>query len=387
VVPGDGVFINELYPSSGEDWIELYNALDKEKDLSGYRIYDNITNKYTLPQGTVIAAKGFLVLICDDTGTELHTSFKLSATGETIYLENPAGTLIDRVEFLTLKDGESYGRYPDGADDWGVSAKVTKGSSNGNTQSAIIASVSRNILVPKPDESVVITAKVVSNSGISAVKLFYRYNSGSFTELAMMGSGGSYVATIPALHNTGVVEYYISATNNSSLVTLSPFDAPDKTYHYLLNTDELPQLRINEFLANNTSCCPDIDGGTEEFDDWIEIYNAGNTAVNIGGMFLSDDKDDPFKSHISETDAALTTIQPGSFKVIWADEQGSQGPLHMNFKLASDGEDIGIFYKDGRTIDIYTFGAQQENISIGLENDGGSTWKSFAVPTPKMSNE
>jgi hypothetical protein len=103
-------------------------------------------------------------------------------------------------------------------------------------------------------------------------------------------------------------------------------------------------------------------------------------------MFLSDDSANPFKSRVPDTNAPVTVIQPGSFLVLWADEQGSQGELHLNFKLAADGEAIGLYYKDGRAIDVYSFGPQQENVSMGRENDGGATWKSFAIPTPGLSN-
>src|SRR5688572_28672068 len=81
------VYINEIYPTSGEDWIELYNNNTTEKDISGFHIYDDQANKYVIPNGTSIPSKGFLVLICDDTGTGLHTNFKLSSDGETVFLE------------------------------------------------------------------------------------------------------------------------------------------------------------------------------------------------------------------------------------------------------------------------------------------------------------
>jgi hypothetical protein len=385
VEKNEGLFINELSAASGEDWIELYNSEEKDLDLTGYRIYDDQTKKYELPMGTTIPAKGFLVLICDDASNGLHTNFKLSSTGESVYLENAAGKIIDLVKFTILNDGESFGRFPDGSTNLGTSGISTRGTANGD-RAPLIESVKRSIAVPKPDEAVTISAEVLSNTGISKVKLFYRLSSGEFSEVAMEKKSSAYEATIPAFNTTGEVQYYVTAENSHGTITMSPSTAPEKTYHYLLNTDELPDLRINEFLAANVACCPDTDGGTEEFDDWVEIYNAGSTPVNIAGMYLSDDRSDPFKNHVDDANDERTTIQPGGFIILWADEQGTQGELHMNFKLSADGEDIGLYYIDGRAIDEYTFGKQQENVSQGLSVDGGNVWKSFTDPTPGKSN-
>jgi hypothetical protein len=382
----ENTFINEVYPASGEDWIEIYNANTTEKDISGYKIYDDETNKYTLPQGTVIAANGFIVLICDDTGTGLHTNFKLTSAGETVYLTNKEGELVDKVAYVAVNDGESYGRYPDGSESFSVSGTATRGTSNGTSEAPIINTVTRSVTVPQLNQEVLVKAEVLSNSTLDEVKLFYRLEGDDFSSVAMTKNGSFYQGIIPGFSNTGRIEYYVSAKNSDGKIAVSPFDAPADAYHYLLNTDALPQLFINEFLAANTSCCPDNDGEVEEFDDWVEIYNAGDEPVDIGDMYLSDDETDPFKTHIADDDPTLTTIPPGGFLILWADEQGSQGPLHMNFKLTTDGESIGIFYKDGRTVDIHTFGLQQGNVSSGRTVDGGSTWTTFPTPTPGTSN-
>lgn len=386
VVENEDIFINELYAAGGEDWIELYNAGDATKDISGYFIYDDPGNKYKLPSNTSIPAKGFLILICDDSGTGLHTNFKLTADGESVYLETSAGKLIDRVDFPPLNDGQSYGRFPDGSSNLAISGNTTQGSANGDEQAPAISSTSRVPLVPGLADAVTITTTLASTNGISSVNLFYRLNSGSFTTVAMTLNSGHYTANIPAQNTTGKVEYYIEAKSNANKTTLDPVDAPTKTYHYLLNTDALPALFINEFMAANTSCCPDDDSGVNEFDDWIEIYNAGSSPVNIGGMYLSDDKANPFNSKIPSDNPTATTIPAGGFIVLWADGSKNQGPLHLDFSLAASGEDVGLYYIDGRKIDEYTFGSQADNKSTGRSTNGGSTWVIFNTPTQGLSN-
>ena len=51
-------------------------------------------------------------------------------------------------------------------------------------------------------------------------------------------------------------------------------------------------LVINEFLASNNSTKPDPQG---QYDDWIEIYNAGEEAIDAGGMHLTDNLGDRTK--------------------------------------------------------------------------------------------
>lgn len=381
------VYINELYASNGDDWIELYNSAAEGKDLSGYKIYDDPTNKYVLPANTTIAAKSYLVLVCDDSGSGLFTNFKLSSLGETLFLENIEGNIIDKIEFPSLRDGQSYGRYPDASTNLKISGASTRGTSNGETIGTIINSISRTPLVPGLAESVTVNVEILNTTDVSTVTLHHRINGATFTSIQMSNVGTMYSGIIPALNSTGTIDYYVEVTNKGGVVSKIPHDAPADFYTYLLNNDALPLLKINEFMAVNVSCCPDIDGGTQEFDDWVEIYNAGSTPVNIADFYMSDDLTNPFNSRIKRTDAAKTTIAPGGFLVIWADNNRSQGELHLDFGLSSDGESIALFYKDGRKIDSYTFGAQTANRSMGLATDGGTVWKSFVAPTPGQSND
>jgi hypothetical protein len=197
----------------------------------------------------------------------------------------------------------------------------------------------------------------------------------------------TYSGTIPAQASTGTMEYYIEAKGLNDKLTYRPTGAPtDDVYVYLLNTDPLPQLYINEFMAFNSTCCPDNDGGIPEYDDWIEIYNAGSSPVDIGGMYLSDDLANPFMDRISTDNPSATTIPAGGFLLLWADNTPSQGPRHLNFGLSSTGEAIGLYYIDGRTIDSKTFAAQSENKSYGRNPNGTNTWQVFNTPTPGQSN-
>ena len=106
-------------------------------------------------------------------------------------------------------------------------------------------------------------------------------------------------------------------------------------------------LVINEFMASNNSSTQDPQG---EYDDWIEIYNFGTDAIDTGGMYLTDDLSDTTKWQIPANNPADTTIPAGGFLLIWADNNTSDAGLHANFKLDANGEQIGLFDKDGQTL-------------------------------------
>lgn len=381
----EGIYINEIF-ASGDDWIELYNALETTADIGGFTISDE-GNRYTLPSETMIPGNGFLILSCNDLGSGLNTNFKLSSGGETISLENDEGTLIDEITFPNLDNGQSYARFPDGSENWKITGSTSQGASNGDENVPAINTLSRAPIVPGLDEEVVVSAELISTTGVASVTLFYSFNNSPFSEVTMtLTSGTIYTGSIPGMNEAGIVEYYVEAIGTNGQSSFKPASAPDNTEDYLLNTDALPSLVINEFMASNTSCCPDTDSGEEEFDDWIEIHNNGTTSVNIAGMYLSDNIDNAFGDKISEDDSEATTIPAGGYLLLWADGSTNQGARHLNFSLNADGEEIGLFYIDGRTIDTYTFDTQSEDISWGRTTDAGTTWGALETPTPGQSN-
>ncbi len=143
-------------------------------------------------------------------------------------------------------------------------------------------------------------------------------------------------------------------------------------------------LVINEFMASNSNCIPDPQG---EYDDWIEIHNAGDYAINVAGMYLTDDLSVPTKWRILGDYRGVVTIAAGGYLVIWADDDTSDAGLHTNFKLAAGGEEIALFDSDGITlIDSITFGEQTGNISYGRYPDASDNWQFFGFPSPATEN-
>ena len=144
-------------------------------------------------------------------------------------------------------------------------------------------------------------------------------------------------------------------------------------------------LTINEFMASNSKSVEDPQG---DYDDWIEIHNFGADAIDVGGMYLTDDMSVPTKWRIPGNDPVSTIISAGGYLVIWADNDIAEAGLHANFKLGADGDEIALTGKRGSTlIDSVVFSKQSSNISYGRFPDSDTSWRFFPTPTPGTQND
>ena len=141
---------------------------------------------------------------------------------------------------------------------------------------------------------------------------------------------------------------------------------------------------INEFMASNNQTIADENG---EFDDWVEIYNAGTVPFDLGGKYVTDDLSEPNQWQIPTTNPSLTTVPAGGYLIIWFDGDEGQGELHVSPKLGGGGEQIGLYDVDGLTpIDTLTYGPQTSDISEGRFPDGSPSLVKFPAPTPGSEN-
>jgi len=138
------------------------------------------------------------------------------------------------------------------------------------------------------------------------------------------------------------------------------------------------QLVINEFAASNTGHIVDPDYNDDA--DWIELYNAGDSPVRISGYYLTDNLNNPDKWQISRN----ITISAGEYLLIWADDYDTG--LHTSFKLAAEGEEIGLFTPDLAVVDTIRFSTQKADVSFGRNPANLNQWGYFRQPTPNAPN-
>jgi len=129
---------------------------------------------------------------------------------------------------------------------------------------------------------------------------------------------------------------------------------------------------------NETIICDEFD----EYDDWVEIYNSNPGAVNMEGLFLTDDPSIPDRWQFPDVE-----IPANGFLLVWTDDDEEQGALHTNFRLNADGEFVGLYEIDGIIpLDTLSYGPQEEDISFGRYPDGVDNWVFMDNPTPEAPN-
>jgi hypothetical protein len=140
------------------------------------------------------------------------------------------------------------------------------------------------------------------------------------------------------------------------------------------NTSSSPQssIVINEIMPANKATCADDQG---KYADWVELYNRGDTAVDLGGYSLTDNPATPRKGVL----AAGVSIAAKGALVFWAD--GSAGTTHLPFKLSKAGEEIALFDPAGKELDHFAWTDAQSDLSYAREPDGSGAFVTCAQPT------
>lgn len=153
----------------------------------------------------------------------------------------------------------------------------------------------------------------------------------------------------------------------------------------LITSEAKAQLYINEFMASNDMAFPGPQG---DHPDWIEIYNAGDEDVMLGGYYLSDDLTDPTKMfQISNEFPDSVTISAGGYLLFYANSDPDWSVLNLNFKLGGGGEAIGFWNPDQVFVDSLAYGEQIADVSFGRYEDGTNNWFAMTNYTPGAANQ
>ncbi len=133
-----------------DDWIEIYNYGEDTVDIGGLYLTDNLSDpvKWQIPVDnpalTTVEPGGHLLIWADGDTSDpgLHANFKLDADGEEIALFKSDGTtMIDSVIFGEQTSDISYGRYPDGAENWRYFGSPSPAAENVGIYEGFVAEV------------------------------------------------------------------------------------------------------------------------------------------------------------------------------------------------------------------------------------------------------
>lgn len=266
-----------------------------------------------------------------------------------------------------------------------------------NRASPVINSVEQEVTETPTGQSLFVTARLGMAVAVSGVQLYVAPGPFAlFASTPMIDQGvqtaegaservfslalGDYPAGT-------VLRYYVeaTATDSAGTVVYSPEGAEHDVYRHLVTYPHAAYsgVVINEVMSKNVAVVADPQG---EYDDWIELKNISDQAINLAGMYLSDSPDKPLKWRFPEG----TVLEPGQYLLIWADEDGQDEPgLHANFKLSAQGETIWLFdtIENGHILlDSVTIGRLAGDQSCARYPDGTGVMQVSSVPTPLGAN-
>jgi hypothetical protein len=236
-------------------------------------------------------------------------------------------------------------------------------------------------LAVSPLQAATISVQVEDDQASPKLLLTYSFNAQASKTISMADDGtsgdtqandGIFMATIPPTNQTGTIQWFIEANDTQGGVSMFPIGAPSVQASLPVR---LQSIGLNEIMADNTKTIKDEAG---EYDDWIELMNFSTQEVSLKGKYLTDDLANPNKWALPDV-----KVKGLNLLLIWADEDGTQGANHANFKLSKSGETVALYEDDGnggfRLLDSVVFGTQQTDMSWARKSNG--TW-GFASPTP-----
>ncbi len=249
--------------------------------------------------------------------------------------------------------------------------------------SPVITSVRfANEQLPVAGTGIQIEIETSASPATKQANLYYTtQQDGQFSQVPMpQNAEQTYRGEIPAQLAGTTVYYYVEAVSadESDTVVFSPARAEGAPLSFQIGLQEATgsDIVINELMAKNESTISDE---ANEFDDWIELHNRSNTAIDVSGMFLSDDLSDPRQWALPEG----TIIEANGYLLVWADNDTDQEGLHANFKLSSSGETLTLVASDAMgnlLLDSVTYDPLEDDQSTGRTDQEGNISEIESTP-------
>lgn len=420
-----------------DDWVEFYN-FGGLLNLGGYYLSDDALDltKWQIPTNdpgvTTVLPNDHIIFWMDndpEQGAD-HVDFTLTGDGETVFLVAPDGlTIIDQVTYPVMAANISYGRTCDTCSDWTYFDTPTYNAAN-----ASVAQSTELIVFNEVQTANLNTITDGQNEFEPWIELYnpnnYQVNLRNYTIRVngtdhLIGNTNPFYTVIPAngflllWMDNDVVDgpHHLpqAIANGQTLALLGPnglvidnyttgnaspgqshgrltdgnvnsivFSTPTPRISNTTVAVPFPTLYINEVMPSNIDVIADNFGN---FDDWFEIYNPNNFAVNLSGYYFSDNPEVPTKWMVAGSFPDSVTVDANDFLLFWADEEVNEGVLHTSFQLNSINECLVMYSPDGFSrIDDICWSNIAINSSFGRTEDGASSWWTFTTSTPESSN-
>ena len=426
---------NTAYPNADGvvcDWIEIENTSDRDFNVSGYRLSDDITRaRFAFPVGTVIPAGGRAVVWCTpEKSGGMYAPFSLkSQGGETLLLMNSANTVLDQIITLHSKRNYSIVRLDNG--EFTVSAEPTPGYPDTAEGFAAFLAADGESASPVRLNEIMAAGKLCTDPDGAPADWIEVINLGTETvDLGGMGLSDKeresrYVfpaGTLLAPGETRVVwcvgedavredqaAFRISKLGTETIFLLDergtaldrvqlPYLKDDTSYArrsgtWTVTTNATPgyandeegyaewvrSMGYGDVRVEITELCPKNVGGLTDADgdacDWIELRNAGTDTVSLEGWYLSDSPEKLARWKLGDV-----SLAPGQVLVVFASGKNrSTGEQHTDFALSA-GETVTLMTPVGTIADQAECPAVGEDHAWARQPDG--SWAETDAPTP-----
>ncbi len=151
------------------------------------------------------------------------------------------------------------------------------------------------------------------------------------------------------------------------------------------STDPRP-LIANELMVGNIDQYLDY---SFNYGPWLELYNPTEYAINIGGIYLSDDPDNLKKFMLPLN---YGVIKPGGYKTIYFDhnqadgEYGKTADRQVRFNLNEEGGMLYVSDQLGTPFIEMAYPEAISRCSYARTTDGGDEWAYTGEPSLDKSN-
>lgn len=398
-----------------EDWVELYNSGSSAVSLVGYYMSDNSNNptKWQFPStaGT-IPANGFVKVICSGLNTSTagwyHTNFKLTqCKPEEIVLCDPSGTIIDSLTMRRNQADDTWGRKPDGSNNWEIFQGGTIGASNNSATSytsyatrpllsvqAGFYSSGQTVSISSPDPNVTIYYTVNGSVPTTSSTLYSGPVSISSTQVLRARAFSSTATILPSFIESNT--YFINEPHTVAVVSIYG----DNVMQLMNGTQSYPETGLEYFDAGGVFRS-EVTGETNKHGNDSWAYNQRGIDFVTRDQFGYDyaikwklfhrKQRNKFQRIIIKAAANDNyPFEPGSAHIrdAYVHDLSQQGHLHLDERsyepciLYVNGQYWGV-YEIREKVDDNDFTSyyyDQDEPYIQMLKTWGSTWSEYGGP-------
>lgn len=373
--------------SCHDDWIEIYNPGLTPVDMQGLYLTNDRTNptKFPIPDSLIVPPMDSILIWADSEEEQgiSHTNFSLDLSDSSVSLFAQDGiTEISYLDIENLAADQSIGRYPDGADYFYEMEVATPNEAN--EIGLIFEQVTVEPEAPTSSDAVTVTARFFEDARLETAQLYYNVpNVGWASTQFVRKDNSDYEAVIPPQPDGTFIRYYIRAKSTTGKIISQPQLAPISLFDYLIGYRR-PSVIINELVADHDPLIASGSNGTTG-SSWFELYNPGNSPVQVEGMYLSDNPNIPRKYRIP----SRLLIPARGYMVFYANATSEFSPWHTNFTLDKNGGMLALYDTDlnqNRLIDTHAYNSQPSGRSEQRCYNHLSSWNESETPTPGYLN-